>query len=113
MMKNERERECTFQPERKERSDEPSMDEFLRKEQEHLKRKDQFCADKLKEKGDAELSKLQNKPSINDSSRVLAMNLPSTQERLLSKKAALGTPSPAREKAEQRAGMRENQPVIL
>lgn len=111
MQRSEEEKECTFQPERRERADDPSVDDFLKKEQEHLKHKEQFCLDKQKERDDAEKGTMQLKPMINDESRVLVKKMPPTQERLLSKKAHLGTPSPAREKAEERAGMKGAPPV--
>lgn len=112
-MRGEQERECTFQPEPRERADLPSLDEFLKKQQDHLKRVKQFRLDKQKEEENSELGTLQNKPSINDSSRVLAQRLPSTRDRLLAKRTKLTSKSPAREKAEKRAGIGGSMPVFL
>jgi len=111
IVKGEQEKECTFQPERKERSAEPSFGDFIKKQQEHIKRKVQYCLDKQKEKEEGELNKLQNKPNISDCSKNIAKNKGSTYERLLGKKLKLIAQSPAREKAELRAGTKEVPPV--
>lgn len=114
MLKAEREKECTFQPERRERGEgeDLSFQNFLRKQEDHLKRKEQFYVDKTKEKEVIEESTLRNKPDINDSSRVIALGKGTTNERLLAKKFKLSTQSPAREKAEARAGIRATPPVL-
>jgi len=111
MQKNEADKDCTFQPERRERSDDPSFQEFLKKQTDHLERKKKFYVDKSKEKEIVEENTLQEKPSISDSSKVIAMNLGPTQERLLAKKDKLNTQSPAREKAEFRAEINVQPPV--
>ncbi len=112
MIKAEREKECTFQPEIGDRTEEFSFQEFMRKQHDHLKKKEQFYVEKVKEKEVLEEQLLQNKPNINDSSRVLAQGLGSAHERLLGKRFHLVGQSPAREKAERRAGMKKAAPTF-
>ena len=113
VLKAEREKECTFQPELGVKTDEVSFPEFLKKQEEHLKKKEQYYNEKVQEKKTEQENLLQSKPNISDGSRVLAEGLGSTaNERLLGKKFKLPGQSDSREKAERRAGIKVEPPTF-
>ena len=102
LAKSEKEKECTFKPNIRLQGEAVSFNDFLRKQEEHIKRKQDFLAERQKEKDDEEVSTVQPKPSISDYSKQLAKPQEPAHERLYTKAVAL---SPAREKATQRAGV--------
>jgi hypothetical protein len=69
-----------------------------------------FTDTKSKEKEVAELQELQMKPSINASSRLIALNMGTASDRLLGTKNELE--ETARDRAELKAGLKEPTPVI-
>ena len=102
LAKSKQDKECTFRPNIKLQGEAVSFNDFLKKQEDHIKRKQEFLAERRKEKEDEEVSAIQSKPSISDLSRQLAKPQEPAHERLYGKAVAL---SPARDKATQRAGV--------
>lgn len=107
----ETEKECTFQPALKDRDENPSFENFLKKQEDYIARKKQFTEDNQREKEREEKMNLQDRPSISESSKILAENKGSCYERLTTKKGSEDSKTKAREIAAQKAGLKIETPV--
>jgi hypothetical protein len=105
MIKKEEDKQCTFRPISKEPDGSLSFDNFLKKQEEHVRKKGQFMEDRLKEKEKEELQELQDKPDISNASKVLAEPQGASYERLCAKKGAPDSKQTSRDKAAQKAGI--------
>eukprot|EP00826_Nyctotherus_ovalis_P042564 TRINITY_DN4392_c0_g2_i1.p1 TRINITY_DN4392_c0_g2~~TRINITY_DN4392_c0_g2_i1.p1 ORF type:complete len:585 (-),score=144.82 TRINITY_DN4392_c0_g2_i1:112-1866(-) len=94
----------------KRRGTKESFSQFLERQTKHVKRLKDFSEAKSKEKSAIELQELRSKPSINASSRLLAMNLGTAHERLLGAKGE--AEQTARDRAQAKAGLKE-QPLTF
>lgn len=105
MIKKEEDKQCTFRPTSKETDGVLSFDNFLKKQEDHVKRKGQFLEDRLKEKEKEELQELQDRPDISNASKILAEPQGASYERLCAKKGSQEPKQTSREKAAQKAGI--------
>ena len=105
-------KECTFKPNTGNNITKFSLQSFLERQEHHIRKKQEFCSAMSKEKEKTELEALRNKPVISDSSKQIASNMGSTNDRLLGLKSDTELTS-ARHRAELKGITKESLLVLF